>query len=597
MSIYGLVSVFDKQNVVRISKFLSDKGLNLLSSTGTARLLKENSIDITEISDYTGSPEILGGRVKTLHPKIYGGILQNTHNKEHVLEMKNAKVSPISVVISNLYPFEQKNCIENIDIGGVTLIRAAAKNYESVLVIVDPNDYPRIMSTFDEIMANNDNGINFRKWYARKAFHYVTNYDIAIANFFEDDMFHMTHGSGMRETFYRTYEKKLDLKYGCNPHQNKAAVYDIKKPLQPKSLPFKIENGKPGYINILDALYSWQLVNEVYDTLGLTCAASFKHNAPAGVGTSIPLSVELKEVYDIDKNKKLTPCSTAFIRARNCDPLSSFGDFIAINEIVDLETAQLIKKEVSDGIIAGGYTEEALKLLSTKKNGNYIILTGENTKTTEPKKSDKKAQDVEFKEVDGCAVMQSVNREKVDERYFEHRVTKNVKISSENRIDLTLANITLKYTPSNSVAAAFDGQVIGIGAGQQNRVDCVKIVQKKVNTWYLRQHSKTMEYFNKLKEQGVKRQDRVNRIINFIETDDDICKERENYINAISKNKNMVLASDAFFPFPDSIDVAAKMGVTHVMQTGGSIMDGKVTEAADKYGMCMVLSHIRVFTH
>ena len=590
MSNYGLVSVFNKRNVVGFSQFLSTKGYNLLSSTGTAKLLKENSLDITEISDYTGSPEILGGRVKTLHPKIYGGILQDTHNPEHVRDMRKAEVPPISVVVTNLYPFEEKNCIENIDIGGVTLIRAAAKNHDSVLVVVDPDDYQSIMNQYDSIMANDDSGKSLRRWYARKAFHYIANYDIAIANYFENETHHIKNG-GMPETFYRTYVKKQNLKYGCNPHQDKAATYAIKRPLKPAALPFTVENGTPGYINILDALYSWQLVNEVHDTLGMICAASFKHNAPAGVGTSLPLSTKLLETYDLKKDEVTSTSATAFIRARNCDPLSSFGDFIAISGIVDVETAKLIKREVSDGIIAPDYTQEALDILKQKKNGGYIILVGKKDKdyTNE--------EVVEFKEVNGCAVMQSVNRAKVNVSYFENNVAENKDISIFRKMDMMLANITLKYTPSNSVAAAYDGQVIGIGAGQQNRVDCVKLVKKKVDNWNLRQHSKTIAHNKKLKGDGLKRQERINGIMSYIEKDPEFLKHRESIISDISSKTEMVLASDAFFPFPDSIDVAAEMGVTHIIQPGGSIMDKAVTDAANKYNMSMSLTNIRVFTH
>lgn len=590
MSKYGLVSVFNKRNIVGFSQFLCNKGINILSSTGTARLLKENSLDITEISDYTGSPEILGGRVKTLHPKIYGGILQDTHNPEHVRDMREAEVPPISVVVTNLYPFEEKNCIENIDIGGVTLIRAAAKNHDSVLVVVDPDDYESIINQYDAIMANDASGKSLRRMFARKAFHYVTNYDIAIANYFEDETLHIKNG-GMPETFYRTYIKRQDLKYGCNPHQEKAAAYAIKQPLKSAELPFTVENGKPGYINVLDALYSWQLVNEVHDVLDVACAASFKHNAPAGVGTALQLPSSLLETYDLKGSDISTPASIAFIRARNCDPLSSFGDFIAISDVVDEGTAKLIKREISDGIIAPGYTEEALNILKTKKNGGFIILVGK-------KEADyKNNQTIEFKEVNGCAVMQSVNKNVTGPTYFDECVTENKEVDLTHKNDMILANITLKYTPSNSVAAAYDGQVIGIGAGQQNRVDCVKIVQNKVNNWYLRQHPSTVLHNKKIKEFGMRRQERINSVMNYITSDAEFMKERDSFISDLSTKYDMVLASDAFFPFSDSIDVAAQMGVTHIIQPGGSIMDEVVTKAANKYGMYMATSKVRVFTH
>ena len=596
---HALISCFRKEGVIELGEFLKKNGYTILSSSGTANMLNSNSVSVKEISNYTGFPEILGGRVKTLHPKIYGGILQDLENPTHVKDMEHQNISPISIVAVNLYPFEDNNCIENIDIGGVTLIRAAAKNYENVLVIVDPEDYKYVIENHDKITKED------RKNFAKKAFHYISKYDIAISNFFDGE-----------ETMYRTYDKKSKLKYGCNPHQKTAGVYSINK----EELPFDILYGNPGYINILDGLYSWQLVNEVKETIGMSCAASFKHNAPAGVGLSVPLTDTLKKAYDVEslyntaesKGTTIPDLTVAFIRARNCDPLSSFGDFIALSDVVDVNTAKLIKREVSDGVIAPGYTDEAIDILKSKKGGSYIILQAKNNY--------KNKQDIEVKEVNGTAVVQSVNNSLVNDGYFTNIPTKSKDITQDIKRDLTLGNITLKYTPSNSVAAAIDGQVIGIGAGQQNRIDCVNIVKRKINNWFLRQHPVVLEYL-KFFHPIVRRQDRVNTIMTIITKECEqpkyslewlnftkqmienykpnyLTKEmKESFISNMRLRTDIALVSDAFFPFSDSIIACNEMGTSHILQPGGSIMDSTVIEACDNFGICMALSGIRVFTH
>ena len=352
--------------------------------------------------------------------------------------------------------------------------------------------------------------------------------------------------------------------------------------------PFTILNGKPGYINYIDAIQSWRLVTELDDILSLPCAASFKHTTPAGVGTGIKLTDILSEMYDV-QNKTLNPVSTAFIRARNADPMSSFGDFIALSCVVDVETAKLIKREVSDGIVAEGYEPEALEILKSKKNGKYIILCGNR----------REYNNMEFRDINGITVSQNSNFEKINDEYFKSIPTMNKNITTSAKIDLIIANITLKYTPSNSIVYAYQGQVIGVGAGQQNRVDCIKLAGNKADVWFLRSHIKTLALKYLFKD-GLKRHEKVNAIIQFINNDftdneynlwlqnfkGNININKENlFINDkeardfVKKNDGVSLASDAFFPFRDNIDQCSKRGVKYILQPGGSVEDMSVINA------------------
>lgn len=391
------------------------------------------------------------------------------------------------------------------------------------------------------------------------------------------------------------------LKYGCNPHQRYASVSKIKN----IPFPLKLINGNPGYINYIDAIQSWCLVTELKQILKRPCSASFKHTAPAGVGTSKTLSQIYNELYQINV-KELTPVSTAFVRARTADPLSSFGDFIAISDIVDEETAKLIKREVSDGIVALGYTEKALEILKSKKGGAYIIMEGDDNILHHL------INKIEFRELNGIGLSQTINHEIINDSYFENIPTKNKNLPEESKIDLIIANTTLKYTPSNSIVYAKDGQVVGVGAGQQNRVDCVKLAGNKTKKWILSTHPKTLEMLKHLKS-NIKRQDKVNIRIQFLENDFTEIEYRswlsnfeENYkpdfiskseAEEYMKNKEISLASDAFFPFRDNIDKCSQYGVKYILQPGGSISDKNVIQACDEYGILMCMSGIRVFTH
>ncbi len=393
------------------------------------------------------------------------------------------------------------------------------------------------------------------------------------------------------------YLQQFDLKYGCNPHQKPASILSMKG----YDLPFSVLNGQPGYINLLDALNAWQLVQELDEALGLPAATSFKHVSPAGAAVSVALDDTLLEVYDCKKNQELSPLATAYIRARGADPLSSFGDFIALSRKVDLSTAEVVREMVSDGIIAPEFDNDALILLKEKKDGKYLILAAD---------PEFKIPELEFREVAGVGFSQLRNTIKINENTLLTKiVTKNNDFSAEARRDLVLASITLKYTQSNSVAYALDGQIIGIGAGQQSRVDCTKLAGRKVETWFMRQHPKVL---NLPFHEQVRNVERINARILCIEggmTEPELRTWQSQFsrpVEALSptekgewltKLEGISLSSDAFFPFRDNIDQASKRGVDYVVQPGGSNRDKEVIAATDEYGMVMAFSGIRLFHH
>ena len=394
----------------------------------------------------------------------------------------------------------------------------------------------------------------------------------------------------------QNYLQQFELKYGCNPHQKPAAIHS----LEGRKLPFSVLNGQPGYINLLDALNAWQLVQELDEVLGLPAAASFKHVSPAGAAVSVPLNDILKEVYDC-KDLELSQLATAYIRARGADPLSSFGDFISLSRKVDVNTAELIRKMVSDGIIAPGFDDDALKLLKEKKGGKYLILLAD---------TEFRAPETEFREVYGVGFSQLRNTVKINEKsLLTEVVTKKKQLSAAARRDLILASITLKYTQSNSVAYALDGQMIGIGAGQQSRVDCTKLAGSKAETWFMRQHPKVR---NLPFHEQVSNVERTNARILCIDggmTDPELRAWESQFRSPVEELshsekaewlanlKGVSLSSDAFFPFRDNIDQASKRGVDYVVQPGGSNRDEEVITAADEYGMVMAFSAIRLFHH
>lgn len=389
--------------------------------------------------------------------------------------------------------------------------------------------------------------------------------------------------------------RELSLRYGCNPNQTPAKIYSTRC-----DLPFQILNGKPGYINLLDALNAWQLVRELKVATGLPAAASFKHVSPAGAAVAVPLSDVLKKVYFVD-GLELSPVATAYIRARGADRMSSYGDFVALSDTCDAQTASFLRREVSDGIIAPAYTKEALQILKQKRKGTYLVLTMDTHYSPEP---------FERRMVFGLTLEQKRNDVKIDASCLRDIPTEKKDFTEAARRDLLIAMITLKYTQSNSVCYAKDGQAIGIGAGQQSRVHCTRLAGNKADIWYLRQSPQVLGLPFR---DDVRRPDRDNAIDVYISEecgdllDGDAWKRvfkekppvftREEKAAWIRTQKDVALASDAFFPFGDNIERAAKSGVRYVAQTGGSIRDDDVIAAANKHSMTMAMTHIRLFHH
>lgn len=388
----------------------------------------------------------------------------------------------------------------------------------------------------------------------------------------------------------------MELKYGCNPNQKPARVF-MK---DGQDLPFTVLNGRPGYINLLDAFNSWQLVRELREATGLPAAASFKHVSPAGAAVAVPLSETLKKMYFVE-GIELTPMATAYIRARGADRMSSYGDFAALSDECDAATARFLAREVSDGVIAPSYSAEALEILKTKRKGNYLVIQ---------MNPDYKAPELETKEVFGVTFEQKRNDIKITEELFNNIPTKNKNITDEAKRDLLIALITLKYTQSNSVCYAKDGQAIGIGAGQQSRVHCTRLAGNKADIWHLRQ---TPQVLNLPFKPDVRRPDRDNAIDVYISDEymdllggDDwkrVFTEKPPVFTKEEKDawlaqvKGVALGSDAFFPFGDNIERAHKSGVEFVAQSGGSIRDDNVIETCDKYNMAMAFVGIRLFHH
>jgi len=390
--------------------------------------------------------------------------------------------------------------------------------------------------------------------------------------------------------------KELQLKYGCNPNQSSARVY-MK---DGSDLPFTVLNGRPGYINLLDAFNSYQLVKELKEATGLPAAASFKHVSPAGAAVATDMSDTLKKIYWVD-DLKLSPLASAYACARGADRMSSYGDFVALSDVCDVETATLLKREVSDGVIAPGYSDEALAILKTKKKGNYCVLQ---------MNPDYKPRLVESKEVYGVTFEQERNEAKITTDLFKNIPTKNKDIPAAAQRDLMIALITLKYTQSNSVCYVKDGMTIGVGAGQQSRVHCTRLAGNKADIWWLRQNPKVL---NLPFRDDVRRPNRDNAIDVYISDDyedvlaDSIWQDlftekpepltREEKKAWIAQFHGVALGSDAFFPFGDNIERAHRSGVDYIAQAGGSIRDDNVIETCDKYNIAMAMTGLRLFHH
>lgn len=390
---------------------------------------------------------------------------------------------------------------------------------------------------------------------------------------------------------------ELELKYGCNPNQKPSRIFMENG----KELPITVLNGKPGYINFMDAFNGWQLVKELKKAAGLPAATSFKHVSPAGAAVGLPLSDTLKKIYWVDDLGELSPLACAYARARGADRMSSYGDFVALSDKCDVCTAKMLQREVSDGIIAPGYDDEALEILKSKKKGNYAVIQIDENYIPEQ---------IERKQVFGITFEQGRNELKIDDEFFSNIVTENKDLTDSAKIDLAIAMITLKYTQSNSVAYACGGQAIGIGAGQQSRIHCTRLAGVKADNWWLRQSPKVM---NLQFVDNIRRPDRDNAIDNYIGEDymdviadgawENIFKKKPEIFTAEEKRawldtlNGVSLGSDAFFPFGDNIERAHRSGVQYVAEPGGSIRDDHVIETCNKYGMVMAFTGIRLFHH
>jgi len=544
----ALISVFDKRNLHILVPYLEENNYHIYTTGGTmTRILQyaENKKIVHSISDYTKYPEICDGRVKTLHPRIYGGILGIRNNESHMNDLTSIDAKLFSLVVVNLYPFEKKLLekkllekvspkkllekkllekvspkkllekvsqntdtitddvlLENIDIGGPTLIRAACKNYNYISVLTDPSQYD------DFVNNKTDNKI-----LAKEAMQRIMKYDIAISNWFSQDD---------EDILGVTYTKQQTLKYGLNPYQKPSYIYTKND----EPVPFKVLNGNPGYINLLDVHYAIHLVLEAKNQLCVDCCASYKHNSPAGV--AMPHTQYMSDI--------MKPVDI-FLAARNIDPKSSFGDIIGFSGTVDLPMAKILKNYVSDGIIAADYTPDALAVLKTKKKGAYLIM-----------RQNELPNGMEFRDINGIILAQPNNNSVL-------ALEKVMAVPINIQKDMILGYITLKYTQSNCVCFVYRGKAVGIGAGQQNRVDCIKIAGEKMKDWFKR---------NELD---------------------------------INSEKEIVMISDAFLPFRDNVEVAAEYNVKYILQPGNSIRDDEIIEACNEYGIKMVLTDQRVFTH
>lgn len=390
---------------------------------------------------------------------------------------------------------------------------------------------------------------------------------------------------------------ELELKYGCNPNQKPSRIFMENG----KDLPITVLNGKPGYINFMDAFNGWQLVRELKKATGLPAATSFKHVSPAGAAVGLPLTDTLKKIYWVDDLGELSPLACAYARARGADRMSSYGDFVALSDKCDVDTAKMLQREVSDGIIAPGYDDEALEILKSKKKGNYAVIQIDENYTPEP---------IEHKQVFGITFEQGRNELKIDNDFFGNIVTENKDLPDSAKIDLAISMITLKYTQSNSVAYACGGQAIGIGAGQQSRIHCTRLAGTKADNWWLRQSPQVMglQFVD-----NIRRADRDNAIDNYIGEDymdvladgawQNIFKVKPEVFTKeekrawLDKLTDVSLGSDAFFPFGDNIERAHRSGVKYVAEPGGSIRDDHVIETCNKYGMVMAFTGIRLFHH
>ncbi|CCM02596.1 uncharacterized protein FIBRA_04699 [Fibroporia radiculosa] len=595
----ALLSVYDKTNLIDFARELHAEGVRLLGSGGTAKKIRDAGIPIEDVSDITKAPEMLGGRVKTLHPAVHGGILARDIPQDEE-DLRAQSISPITVVVCNLYPFTSTiarpgctlaEAVEEIDIGGVTLLRAAAKNHARVSVLSDPSDYAEFLDSWKAGKGNV--GQTIRSKFALKAFEMTAKYDEAIGGYFREQY----ASADLTPENLAGPMQRMALRYGANPHQKPAQAF-----VTEGELPFKALCGSPGYINLLDALNSYALVRELQEALNLPAAASFKHVSPAGAAVGVELNETEKRVYGVDDLKEpLTPLASAYARARGADRMSSFGDFIALSAPCDLATARIVSREVSDGIIAPGYSSEALDVLSKKKGGKYCVLQI-NPSYIPPA--------IETRQVYGIYMQQKRNDANINAKLFENIVTKNKSLPNQALTDLIVATLALKYTQSNSVAYAYRGAIIGIGAGQQSRIHCTRLAGTKADLWWLRHHPRVLALpFKK----GVKRAEKANAIDLFVggevleggekEQWESLFEEVPQPLSTEERTKQarqldgVACSSDAFFPFPDNVHRARRSGVKYLAAPSGSVMDVECIKAADEHNMVFAHTSLRLFHH
>lgn len=545
------------------------------------------------MSDITKAPEMLQGRVKTLHPAVHGGILARTSLESDRKDLDEHHIAPIDIVVCNLYPFEDTiardpapsiaEAVEEVDIGGVTLIRAAAKNHDRVWMLCDPKDYTSFLEQYGD---KSEKAQASRNLLALKGFTHTAHYDEAISNYFRKQYASPSD----------SVVQQMPLRYGANPHQKPAQAY-----VTEGVLPFTARSGSPGYINLLDALNAWALVKELAEATGLPAAASFKHVSPAGAAVGVPLSDVEAKAYFVSDLGQLSPLATAYARARGADRMSSFGDIIALSHACDEQTAKIISREVSDGIVAPGYDDAALKILQAKKGGKYCVLQMDPNYVPATRES---------RQVYGVTLEQRRNDLKVTKDLFKEIVSKNKEVSEDALLDMLVATIALKYTQSNSVCYALRGQIVGLGAGQQSRIHCTRLAGSKVDNWWLRQLPRVLDLpFAK----GTKRPEKSNAIDLFVEGTELEGEEREQWeacfdtvpspITAeerkahAAKLTGVVVGSDAFFPFPDNVHRAARSGATYIAAPGGSVMDDACVEAANTHKMVVARTNVRLFHH
>jgi len=516
----AIISVYNKNNILEFAKGLKNLGINIYSTGGTAKLLKENKIDVIEVAEYTGFPEILNGRVKTLHPKIFGGILAKRDDETHLKETKIHKIVLFDIVVVNLYPFEEtvlnttneETIIENIDIGGVSLIRAAAKNYKDVLIVVDNKDYEMVL----EKIKNEQVDLEFRKYLAAKAFLHTAKYDSLISNWFikfiGKEIFDF-------EEYTFSIRKLSNLRYGENPHQKASLYKSIKLNFSQNLVDAEKLQGKElSYNNYLDLDSALNIVKNFTNP----ACVIIKHNNPCGVA-------EANTLLD------------AYKKALSCDPVSAFGGILGFNREVDAETAKEIIKLFTECIIAPGYTQRAKEIFSKKPDLRLLQL---------PIKEDN-SDDLEIRQIDGGFLLQTKDLILGDENL---KVVTNRQPTQQELKSLIFAYKVAKYVKSNAIVLAKATQTLGIGAGQMSRIDSLKIATMKMN-----------------------------------QIEKNILEELKDF--------PLVLASDAFFPFRDVVDEAAKIGVTAIIQPGGSLRDEESIKAANEHNIAMVFTGIRHFRH